>query len=90
MSDDLVECHCKWSEALAEELDDRTDELLKLEAHAGRLALKLDKARETISRIGKILDDYGCGCDCGSDLDDHNDNCGLCIGCTISLAIESP
>ena len=40
-----------------------------------------------IDKIGAILTEHGCSCDCGHDYNYHDDDCELCTACRIEAVL---
>lgn len=39
-------------------------------------------------RVGAVLSDNGCDCDCGHDPESHNENCERCLACRVQAALD--
>lgn len=50
-------------------------------------ALQRD-ADALVQRIGRVLKDNGCGCDCGHHYMEHSPDCVRCLACKIEEAIQ--
>jgi len=46
------------------------------------------KADERLRAVRALLVWSGCDCDCGHDVDFHDDDCDLCLACRIEEAIQ--
>lgn len=55
----------------------------EIEAHA-RAPLK-----QKLDRIGELLSENGCECECGHHYEDHDDDCERCLACRIGEVVST-
>ena len=78
-------CHEKgWR--LKEELDTQRKAKEAALSLLDERTVALDKLR----RIGRLLEDNGCDCECGCDSDGHDDQCEICLACRIGEVWDEP
>jgi hypothetical protein len=60
-----------------------------LKVEVERLKAALEREMERQFRVGVVLAESGCDCDCGHHYDDHDDDCERCLGCRVEAALRS-
>jgi hypothetical protein len=46
------------------------------------------RMRDAIARVGEVLSENGCDCDCEHYPDEHDDDCERCLGCRVEAALR--